>query len=152
MTAWKALATGLAFALLALVGPASAQAPAPAREAAAVADKADFPTFWTGFRALLLARDFEGAARYAARTVEQKGQLDGDRVRQLSGAAIAAEIARLMKAETGLAIGQTHEKLIAETRVPTARMVMTNIDARVGDLVFRKTGAGWRLTRTYRDQ
>jgi hypothetical protein len=148
--AWRRAILAL---FLGIYVPLGLAAVLPVRAAAsdAIVATGDFPAFWTGFRAALLREDWKSVIAHTRVPLPQAGQLDSDRVRNLSANVLPAELKKAMQAPTGLAIGQTQASLVRDTQIPTATMLQTSKNARVGGMVFEKAASGWRLSRIYRE-
>ena len=140
------------FATVALIACGqAASARADGGEQAAAAASAGFDSYWTAFRAAVLAHDMKTVAALSAAPVRSKGQLDDDPIRMVPPVRLPAELARALATPAGdQGIGPSTLDRIRTTPHLSARELDGGNHQRFGSLGFTRVRGRWTLTTIYR--
>ena len=111
----------------------------------------EFPAFWSGFREALLTGDSSRVATMTQFPLEVRGDTDTDPRAQVTREHFDETVQKLLKQDSGVRPeGETFRQFLTrEQSVGAGSVEPDGGAARVGDLVFERTAAGWRLVRVY---
>lgn len=140
--------------VLAIAGCVAPSARSQAGGAVPVQPAAEFEQFWAGFRTAALTGDVNAVAAMTRFPLEVRGELDDDPVRRAARPELAALLARVLDADTGLSAREqlTNRMLLERAGTPIRRMPgvsVTPASARIGAFAFERDGTRWQLRRIY---
>src|SRR5581483_2249157 len=108
--------------------------------------ESDLKQFWSTFRSAVLQKDWSTLEDLTNFPVLVRGELDRDPVHQVRRSEFRTVFERFLK--EGVFSPGEQLKLIRSTTTIEAESNSGEL-CRVGDMVFRKTAKGWRLSRLY---